>query len=99
MKILARAIEIIEKGWTQGAAAKDAEGNDVGVDSEKAVSFCLVGAFTRAETELNIVDVDGEYTVIKFHVYNQFGMGLPTFNDTRKSKEEVLEVLRHIQSL
>jgi hypothetical protein len=36
-----------EKRWTQGAGARDEMGNTVTPTSERAVSFCLMGAHWR----------------------------------------------------
>lgn len=44
LDVLRAARALIAKGWTQGALARDAEGNDLGCDSEEAVSFCALGA-------------------------------------------------------
>lgn len=33
-----------ESKWTRGVCARDAQGNEVDVNSDKACSFCIVGA-------------------------------------------------------
>lgn len=40
--------ELLAKGWTQGAWARDGNGTSVGPHSEKAKCFCMLGASTRA---------------------------------------------------
>ena len=41
------ATAIIEKGWTQGAAARDSSGEPVGSGSPKVVTCCAIGALFR----------------------------------------------------
>lgn len=42
--LLIRARELIEKGWCQGAYAKDADGESVGATAQGATAFCIRGA-------------------------------------------------------
>ena len=44
----ARTLIALPVAWTQGAAARDAEGEPVGVEHEDAVSWCATGALNRA---------------------------------------------------
>ena len=44
--------ELLAKGWTQVALARDQRGHDVSVMSENAVSFCVVGAMRRSSRGL-----------------------------------------------
>lgn len=46
-KIFARAAERVRKGWAQGAMALDARGEEVEVNSRRAVCWCLLGAVER----------------------------------------------------
>lgn len=39
-------------GWTQGAAARDARGNEVWSGGDTAERFCLIGASIRTTTEI-----------------------------------------------
>lgn len=39
---------VVARGWTQGCAARDANGNAVGSLSPDAVKWCLAGARSRA---------------------------------------------------
>ena len=50
-RILLKIREILSSkdNWTKGEAARDASGEYVGVLSPSACSFCLTGAFYRAE--------------------------------------------------
>jgi hypothetical protein len=56
-KILLRAAELVELGWTRGTAARDAEGRKVRSTSAQANSWCVVGAVDRALYELMNLDV------------------------------------------
>jgi hypothetical protein len=51
--VLLRAAELVEKGWTQGAYARDANGQVVTTSSPNAVTFCASGAVFRADYDLN----------------------------------------------
>jgi hypothetical protein len=56
-KILLRAAELVEQGWTRGTAARAADGLKVRSMSPAATSWCLVGALDRALYELLNIDV------------------------------------------
>lgn len=43
-EVLAQARDLISKGWTQHAFARDFEGEKTGTDSEIAACFCMGGA-------------------------------------------------------
>ena len=49
MKLLQTARGLLVKGWTRDNLAIDAGGNEVPVKSDRAKSFCAVGALRRAE--------------------------------------------------
>ena len=44
----ARTLIARPEAWTQGAGARDAQGEPVGVEHEDAVSWCATGALNRA---------------------------------------------------
>ena len=44
----ARTLIAMPEAWTQGAAARDADGEPVGVEHEDAVSWCATGALNCA---------------------------------------------------
>jgi hypothetical protein len=46
--VLEVAAQVVEKGWTRGEFARDADGEGVDFDDEKACSFCMLGALRRA---------------------------------------------------
>jgi hypothetical protein len=43
-KLLLRAAELVEQGWTRGTAARDAAGQKVRSISPQATAWCVVGA-------------------------------------------------------
>lgn len=46
--IFERAADLCERGWTQGALARDASGNECPPGSKDAVCWCLEGAIEAA---------------------------------------------------
>lgn len=56
-KILLRAAELVEQGWTCGTAARAPDGLKVRSMSPAATSWCVVGAVDRALYELLNIDV------------------------------------------
>ncbi|WNM70270.1 hypothetical protein [Myxococcus phage Mx1] len=51
-ELLQEAKALIEKGWTQGVAARDDEGIPVPSTSPVATCWCVYGALSRAEDNL-----------------------------------------------
>jgi hypothetical protein len=45
---LREARALIERGWTQGANARDEMGDRLFVDTDEAVCFCMMGAIIAA---------------------------------------------------
>ena len=43
-KIFQKSLKLVQKGWTQGDNARDADGRGVVFTSSKACSYCTVGA-------------------------------------------------------
>jgi hypothetical protein len=93
MNLYDKAIEIIERGWTKGAAARDCNGESCGVDSPDAVAWCLMGAMVLAETELKMSAHWHRELRNTLRVEN-LRMGLATFNDSCESKDEVIALIR-----
>ncbi len=56
-KLLRRAAELIELGWTRGTAARDIEGQKVRSTAPQATAWCVAGAVDRALYELFNLDV------------------------------------------
>jgi hypothetical protein len=64
-KLLLRAAELVEQGWTRGTAARDADGQKVRSTASQATAWCVVGAVDRALYELLNIDV---YDLLSFDV-------------------------------
>jgi hypothetical protein len=65
-RILLRAAEIVEDNWTQGVEARNVEGEPVSAYASNAVSWCAIGAITKARSEVNAdfpvsrsIDIEG----------------------------------------
>lgn len=53
-KVINLTKEILNKGWTKGAWARDKRGNAVDSDSPNACSWCLLGAIILAEETVRL---------------------------------------------
>lgn len=51
---LEKAADVCERGWCQNALALDADGREVGVHDQEAVSWCIVGALCVVDPEAYI---------------------------------------------
>lgn len=56
-KVLLRAAELVELGWTRGTAARDASGQKARSTAPSATAWCVVGAMDRALYELLNIEV------------------------------------------
>ena len=81
-KILLRAAELLEMGWTRGTAARDAKGQKVRSTAPQATVWCVVGAVDRALYELLNLDV-----------YDRLGLDVDAY-DTAPCPLAVLRALR-----
>lgn len=84
-EILEEIAQLIERGWTKQALARDENGQRCGVSREQAVCWCLSGAVLRVTRARNFVT---EYSkvedLIKKAILNEEGleMSLPRWNDS-----------------
>ena len=81
IKVLKKIKARIERGWTRGAYARDAQGFSCHGGAQEAVCWCLEGAI-RAEGSENLVRI----------LLRPYVDDIVPFNDSH-SKEEVLAVL------
>lgn len=87
--VLRKARGYIERGWTQGATARDGAGYSVMPCDADAVSWCASGA-------LSIASGDGgtDYSAaaaLSYACDDKHGMTVTQFNDHRaKNKDDVL---------
>lgn len=105
--VLHRAADLIEEfGWCKSVAARDSEGAKVSPLSNRAISFCLAGAITRAAADLGYEGSAGypydnelapDYQLAD-KVWGGHCLDLATaswnFNDKAASKAEVVNALR-----
>lgn len=86
---LKRARQLIKKGWTQNAYARDRYGNMVDEDSPGAVRWCAAGALHRVTRE-NIV----MWRKAKVLLNRESGYGgiISLNDDTGTTKEMVVSV-------
>lgn len=90
---LGRAIALIEKGWTKGAYARDAENVNVDENDPSACSWCIQGALYRAGAGTEMQEaVESAVETLTGAEY------IHVFNDApERTKEEVLELLRGVR--
>ena len=91
-EILKKARKLVEKGWTQGAYAKDGNGRILFFDDKKAVKFCPLGAIGRVTGSLyNAEAVGARYAVIDSIEGGMLGFDIASWNDDKKrTKRQVL---------
>ena len=91
--------EIINKGWTQHALARDINGGRVGVLSTEAVCWCLTGAINVTNSVHNFMFIaiyDAlEESIVDLHHIKKTVI-LTRFNDAEnRTLTEVLQVVDH----
>lgn len=85
--LLSSTLELVERGWTSGAFARDARGHAVNVNDQEACRWCLVGALTRAECVLRAEDPESAHLLHRAVGYTLWslnrvvGMDLLRWND------------------
>ena len=52
--VLREARKLVERGWTQGAAARTADGKSVGEDSPAATCWCSLGAMSKGSDDCDV---------------------------------------------
>jgi hypothetical protein len=95
LNVLRAARGLIVKGWNQNALAEDKMGNDVPVNSNKAVSFCAVGALRRAEFNQGTKGVATKARrVLRSALPKdaEYGGSVICFNDYAENKRQVLKL-------
>lgn len=88
------ARSLIEKGWTKGAFARDAEGTQVVLNDAKATAFCIIGA-----CRWSVLDAGSEriYQLVMAELYRtvmlkKTSRSLSEFNDAANGVQDVLSV-------
>lgn len=108
-QILSRAQDLVKTGWTQGALARDKNGQYTSEYSLEACSFCTLGAYFRAARELSVQDVEvmQRVRVLAWSsletAINEFPGGrgnISSFNDNPiRTVEQVIAVFEKAKSL
>ena len=62
--VIDRAADLIKRGWTHSALARDLRGNSVDALSQRASHYCAVGALRRALAEAGSDDPEGDALTI-----------------------------------
>jgi hypothetical protein len=90
--ILKRARALVESGWTQGAAARNARGHAVPSASPAAKKFCAEGSINRAR-------LDGHYSHFDYEAasgcldavnYRQYQQDTISFNDSKTTTKRMV---------
>lgn len=93
--------ELVERGWCQGAVAKDASGNPVSAIDENAVCFCLAAALYKYridnDANIDIEDFEKKRSMI-FNFINIYGFNrLDTYNDSpERTRQEIVLLLMSV---
>ena len=88
-KIYREAADLVEKGWTQGALARDQYGVEVPCDSPTAVCWCLSGALDLASWEVRVNHW------MKLTSYFKLYEAISVWNDRPdRTQEEVVKLLK-----
>jgi len=99
-----KASEYVRKGWCQGAAARDIQGNALRYDDPKAVQWCLLAAATLAFEEqkpcVSITDKRQRQVAAMQRALNKLGpklgkdISIPDWNDQpKRTQADVIAVL------
>ena len=97
LNLLKRTRELIERGWTQGSSARDADGQPC--DLRRATCFCLYGALTQASYEEGgslmywIMDPIREPLIDSFIKATGIRNIVEWNDDAKRTKEDVLNAL------
>lgn len=96
MRTMRTMRDLLEKGWTQGGAARDANNEPCSPTSSEARCFCMVGALDRA-SNVRLWRYESARTVILDALRRReqdFIRNVSGWNDDlRRTQQEVLEVM------
>lgn len=86
-EVLIAARALIVKGWCRGTAAKNARNAAVPVDDPTASKFCAIGA---VRCVAGFIGANG--AIMALCDFVPAGVGLTTFNDSKRNKRDVLRI-------
>lgn len=90
-QVLIRAQAIISNGFTKDQFARDKNSKPVPARSDKACSFCMLGAIDRAAFELGYDHKAKQAAEVRLgKVFSDYvwGSTIPTANDNKNTKKE-----------
>ncbi|HEV7564932.1 MAG TPA: hypothetical protein VGO31_03115 [Microbacteriaceae bacterium] len=91
---------LVEKGWCQGAEARDARGTETNVVAPDAAAWSLLGALqatTAADPSTGLQDIGDALAALAELIMDP---SLANWNDSEaRTKLEVLSVLKHAEVL
>lgn len=92
---------LIEKGWTQGAFARDTYGERVPVRDPNACTFCLLGALNRtAETHGLVEGGAKQQALMALWTAKGTATGIAAYNDQPvRTKEGILALIDRAKEL
>ena len=90
---LIKARAKIEKGWCQGVAARDINGESVHATSSDAVQFCILGALGSVRGRISVEGTSWLYHAIHNGAPKLGGFTISAYNDAPwRTQEEVLAI-------
>lgn len=105
--ILDRAISLLEKpgGWTTNSFARDKHDSMIEFKSDKACSFCAIGAILRSMYELGDPNphILGISSVLKYKIRKAAGLrniySVIQFNDRANHKDEIISIFKKAKEI
>lgn len=101
VEILEFSRDLVKNSWTRDVFAEDNNGDEVGIESPYACSFCAMGAFKRATYVLRPTDeAEREASIALRKSMSSEFQHIVQFNDAQHSEEPVVDLFdRAIVSL
>lgn len=96
LDVLIAARAKIDRGWCKGAWAQDSMGRACGATSQRAQSWCLLGAVLAAEGHGgNWLETHTPPALFALQDANPVGGPWPLWNDAQESVRPILALLNH----
>lgn len=92
MNPLDEVIKLLEKGWCQGALARDNDGKPVNVLDPTATNYCTVGAIIKITGAVS----SPESRRIRKAIHKKTGLPTDYWNDSN-TKENVIKTLKELR--
>ena len=98
-EIFDHSVRVLERGWTQGANARNNRGLPVSDMADSAVSWCIVGAFQRTKHELPSLceGLDMFKLTALIKEYNNITVHISDWNDDpEQTQADVIKAVREV---